>query len=249
ALPAPIREYLDAENAYFAAQMADTAALQKALFEEMRARIKEDDSSVPASDGPYAYATRYIAGEQHPLYVRERRGGGNEEILLDGNALAAGRSYFRIGGVHHSPNHKLLAWSHDDAGSEFYTLSVRDLSTGHDLADVIPDTVGGSVWSADNRYLFYVRLDANHRPSRVFRHRLGTSPEADVLVYEELDPGFFVNVGETRSRRVILIDAHDHETSEVRFIPGHAPEAQPVLIAPRETAVEYRVDEADGKFL
>ena len=120
ALPADIRAYLEAENAYFAAQMADTEALQEALFEEMRGRIKEDDSTVPAPDGPWAYATRYVEGGQHPLYVREPREGGAEKILLDGNALADGRAYFRIGGGAHSPDHRLLAWSHDDAGSEFY---------------------------------------------------------------------------------------------------------------------------------
>jgi oligopeptidase B len=248
ALSEDIRAHLDAENAYFAAAMADTAALQEALFKEMRGRIKEDDSTVPAPDGPWAYAMRYVEGGQHPLYVREKREGGGEAVLLDGNALAEGRAYFRIGGAFHSPDHRLLAWSHDDAGSEFHTLSVRDLSTGTDLADVIADTSGGAVWSADGQHLFYVRLDANHRPSRVFRHRLGTSAEMDVLVYEEEDPGFFVGVGQTLSRRFILIQTHDHQTSEVRAIPADAPEAEPRLIAPRESAVEYQLDEAAGAF-
>ncbi len=248
ALAEDIREYLDAENAYFATGMSDTEALQEQLFKEMRGRIKEDDSSVPLPDGPWAYAMRYVEGGQHPLYVREKRAGGGEEVMLDGNALAEGRAYFRIGGVSHSPDHRLLAWSHDDAGSEFFTLSVRDLDDRSDLADVIPDTSGGSVWSADGHFLFYVRLDANHRPSRVFRHKLGSSPEADVLVYEEQDPGFFVGVGMTKSRRFILIHANDHQTSEVHVIPADAPEEAPRLIAPRETAIEYSVDEAHGTF-
>ena len=149
---------------------------------------------------------------------------------------------------HHSPDHRLLAWSHDDAGSEFFTLSVRDLATGHDLADVIPDTAGSTAWSADARHLFYVRLDASHRPSRVFRHKLGTAPETDVLVYEEPDPGFFVSLGKTRSQHFILIHTHDHETSEVRFICAEDPEGQPTLVAAREIAVEYSVDEANGTF-
>ena len=248
ALAPDIRGYLEAENAYFSAAMADTEALQETLFKEMRGRIKEDDSSVPAPDGPWAYATRYIEGGQHPLIVRERRDGGGEEILLDGNALASGRAYFRIGGAVHSRDHKLLAWSHDDSGSEFFTLSVRDLATGADLADVISDTGGSAAWSADGAYVFYVRLDSNHRPSRVFRHKIGTAPEADVLVYEEADPGFFVNVGTTRSDHFILIHANDHETSEVHLIPADRPEMAPRVVAPRETAVEYSVDEADGTF-
>jgi oligopeptidase B len=255
-LPADIRAYLEAENAYFVASMADTEKLQETLFKEMRGRIKEDDSSVPSPDGPFAYATRYIEGGQHPLYVRRSRESGdrtdatsaNETILLDGNALAAGHAYFRIGGVTHSPDHRRLAWSHDDAGSEFYTLSIRDIEANHDLADVITDTGGSAEWSEDGRHLFYVRLDKAHRPSRVFRHALGTTQEDDVLVYEEPDPGFFVGVGKTQSRRFILIQSHDHETSEVRFIPTDRPEAQPTLVAKRETAIEYSVDEAHGQF-
>jgi len=248
ALAPEIRAYLDAENSWFRAGMADTEALQEQLFAEMRARIKEDDSTVPSPDGPYAYAVRYIEGGQHPLYVRSRRAGGGEEVMLDGNALAAGRAYFRIGGTAHAPDHQLLAWSHDDAGSEFYTLSVRNLETGHDLSDVIPDTAGAAVWSADCKHLFYVRLDANHRPSRVFRHALGTGREDDALVYEEPDPGFFVSLGKTQSDRFIVIHSHDHQTSEARFIPADDPHAAPVLVAPRETAVEYSLDEAHGTF-
>jgi oligopeptidase B len=248
ALPQDIRSYLEAENAYFAAAMADTEALQQTLFEEMKGRIKEDDSTVPSPDGEWAYAIRHVEGGQHPLYVRERREGGGEEIMLDGNALAAGHSYFRIGGAAHSPDHKLLAWSHDEAGSEFFTISVRDLASRTDLADTLPDAAGTGVWSADSRHLFYVKLDANHRPSRVFRHRLGSSAEEDALVYEEPDAGFFVSLGKTQSKEFIVIDAHDHQTSEARVIPADEPEASPRLIAARETGVEYDLDEGGGAF-
>jgi oligopeptidase B len=248
ALPEEIRDYLAAENAYFAAQMADTEALQETLYREMRGRMKEDDSSVPAPDGPWAYGVRYVEGGQHPLYVRQPRAGGAEQVLVDGNALAAGHAYFRIGGAAQAPDHRLFAWSHDAAGSEFYSLSIRDLATGRDLADVVADTTGTAVWSADSRYVFYVRLDANHRPSRVFRHAVGSGREEDVLVYEESDPGFFVTVGKTQSERFIVIHTHDHETTEAWVIPAEAPESATALIAPRETGVEYSVDEAHGTF-
>ena len=247
ALPAEIRAYLQAENAYYEASMADTEALQETLFQEMRGRIREDDSTVPSPDGPYAYAVRYVENGQHPVYVRTPRDGGAEQILLDGNALGEGRAYFRIGGASHSPDHRWLAWGHDDAGSEFYTLSLRNLETGADLPDTIADTSGGGVWSADGHHVFYVRMDANHRPSRVFRHRLGTSPEQDVLVYEEADPGFFVGVGKTQSDRFIVVHTHDHETSEAWLIPADSPEAAPRLVAAREPGVEYSVDEAHGE--
>jgi oligopeptidase B len=248
ALAPEIRAYLEAENAWFAAQMADTNELQEALFQEMRRRIKEDDSTVPAPDGLWAYATRFVENGQHPLFVRERRDGGEEQVLLDGNALAGGRAYFRLGGAVHSPDHRHLAWSHDDAGSEFYTMSIRDIENGYDIADTIADTSGACAWSADGRHLFYVRLDASHRPSRVFRHHLGTGREDDVLIYEEPDPGFFVHVGKTQSDRFVVIHTHDHETAEARVIPADGPEAEPMLVAPREIAVEYGVDEVNGTF-
>ncbi|HEX2255786.1 MAG TPA: S9 family peptidase, partial [Afifellaceae bacterium] len=246
ALSPDIRAYLEAENAWFEAGMADTEELQETLFREMRGRIKEDDSSVPAPDGPWAYAVRFLEGEQHPLHVRSPRQGGPEEVLLDGNKLAQGHAYFRLGGSSHSPDHRRLAWTFDDAGSEFYTLQIRDLDSGEELSDVVPDMSGGAVWSADGDHLFYVRLDPSHRPSKVFRHRLGTSTHDDVLVYEEADPGFFVGVGQTQSRRFIVINSHDHETSEVRLIPADELEAEPRLVAARERAVEYSVDEAHG---
>ena len=241
-----IRTYLEAENAYFATEMADTEALQETLFQEMRGRIKEDDSTVPAPDGPWAYAVRHVEDGQHPLFVREKREGGGEQMLVDGNALAEGHAYYKIAGASHSPDHKRLAWAYDDAGSEYFTLRVRDLESGADLPEIITDTGSGGVWSADSRHVFYVRLDENHRPSKVFRHVIGSDPESDVLVYEEPDPGFFVHIGKTQSGRLVVIHAHDHETAEARIIPADEPEAEPKLIAARETGTEYGLEEAGG---
>jgi len=246
ALSPDIRAHLEAENAWFEHATADTKALRETLFEEMKGRIKQDDSTVPSPDGAYAYAVRYVEGGQHPRYVRSKRDGTEEMTLLDGDALAEGHSYFRLGGAEHSPDHARLAWAHDDAGAEFYTLKVRDLATLEDLADTIPDTSGGAVWANDGLHFFYVRLDASHRPSRVFRHRLGTPVADDALVYEEPDPGFFVGVGKTQSDRFVVIDCHGHETSELHLIPADEPEAAPRLVAARERGVEYDADEAHG---
>ncbi len=238
-----IRAYLEAENDYLDAGMVDTKPLQERLFAEMKGRIKEDDSSVPSPDGPWSYGLRYVEGGQHPRLTREPRAGGAEEILIDGDQEAAGKAYFRLAGAMHSPDHSKLAWAHDDKGSEFYTLSIRDLATGKDLADRIEDTGGGGVWSADGRYVFYVRLDANHRPSKLFRHELGTDPSSDVLVFEEKDAGFFMGVGKTQSGRFIVVECHDHETSECWLIPSDDPTAEPRLVAARETSVEYSLDD------
>ncbi len=241
-LPAEIRAYLEAENAWLDAAMADTAALQEALFAEMRGRIKEDDSSVPAPDGPFAYGTRFVEGAQYPMLVRQPRDGGAETVLLDANVEAEGKEYFRLGGSVHSPDHSHLLWAADDKGSEFYSVRVRDTVRAADLDDRILETTGGGVWSADGGQFFYVWVDDNHRPCKVFRHRLGTAQADDVLVYEEQNPGFFVGVGATQSRDFIVIDAHDHETSELRLIPAGRPDAPPQLVAPRLTAQEYSLD-------
>jgi oligopeptidase B len=243
-----IRAYLEAENAYLEAQMAPTKALQDTLFAEMKGRIKEDDSSVPMPDGPYEYGLRYVTGGQHPILTRTPRGGGDEQILIDGDKEAAGKAYFKLAGATHSDDHSRLAWAYDDKGSEFYTLKLRDMATGADMATVIEDTAGGGEFSACGRYLFYIRVDANHRPSKLFRHEIGTDPAGDVLVYEEADAGFFMGVGKTQSDSHIVIDIHDHETSEVHVIPADAPTSAPRLIAARETAIEYSVDESGGQF-
>jgi oligopeptidase B len=237
-----IRAYLEAENAYTRAAFAHTEALQDKLFAEMRGRIKEDDSTVPSPDGPYAYAVRYREGGQHPILYREPRAGGPEATLLDGDALAAGKAYFQLGASTHSPDHRLLAWSADDKGSEFDTLRVRELASGADLPDTIPDVEGAAVWSADSSAFYYVRLDENHRPSRVYRHRLGESAERDALIYEEANPAFFVGLSRTQSGRFAEISVHDHETSESWLLDLHAADARPVLVAAREQSVQYDVE-------
>ena len=170
-----IRSYLEAENAFTAEALSDTLALQDSLFAEMKARIKEDDSSVPAPDGAFEYFTSYVTGGQYPRVCRRPRGGGPEALLLDGNQEAAGRAYWQLGSVAHSPDHKLLAYGVDEKGSELFTIRIRDLATGTDLADVIADTRSAVVWARDGRTLFYVRLDDNQRPLYVYRHRIGTA--------------------------------------------------------------------------
>lgn len=246
-LPPEIRAHLEAENAYTEARLAATGDLRDRLFEELKARIKQDDSSVPAPDGPWAYATRYVEGGQHPLVVRQPRKGGGEEVLIDANERAKGKAYFRLAGAAHSTDHRLLAWAADDKGSEFFTLRLRDLASGRDLEDEIHETSGGAVWANDGRTLFYVWLDENHRPSKVYRHVVGTPTSEDVVVYEEHDPGFFIGLGKTQSGKFVVIGAHDHETSEDWLIDADDPTAAPRLVAARDTGVEYAVEHAGDR--
>ncbi|MBO6519049.1 MAG: S9 family peptidase [Rhodospirillales bacterium] len=245
-----IRTYLEAENAYTQSWMADTGALQQKLFDEMRGRIKEDDSTVPDPDGAYAYYVRYVEGGQHPKYCRKpTQANDTETILLDGDAEAEGQDYYKIGAFAHASDHRIAAYAEDRNGSEIYTLRFRDMESGQNLADEIGNASADLEWAEDGKTLFYTVLDDNHRPSKVMRHVIGTPAADDVLVYEEDDPGYFVGLSKTESRRLILIDAHDHETSEVYMIPADKPDTAPRLIAPRAQGVEYSVSEHAGRLV
>ncbi len=248
-LPADIRTYLEAENAYCKHIMADTSALQDTLYEEMKGRIKADDSSVPSADGQYAYYVSYVEGGQHPRFCRCLREGGEEKVLLDGDELASNNSFFQLGGLAHTPDHHLLAYSTDVKGAEFYTIYFSDTQTGVLLDETIEDTTGGITWAQDNKTVFYTRVDENHRPSKVFRHVIGTPASADVLVYEESDPGFFVGVGKSLSGRFIMISAHDHETSEIHLIDASHPDSAPGLVEARMTGIEYEIEDQENRFV
>lgn len=243
-----IRAHLEAENTYMNAAMADTKELQKLLFAEMKGRIKEDDSSVPVKDGPYSYGTLFVTGGEQPHYFREARDGGDRKLLLDGDKENEGKSYFRLSGIDHSTDHSHGIWGYDDKGSEYFTLKVRNLDTGEDLADVIENTGGGGVWAPDGKSFFYTLQDENHRPSKIFHHIVGTPQSADRLVYEEEDSGFFMGVGGSLLDDYIFIDIHDHETSEYRLIPTSDLMAEPKLVAERDTGIEYEMTEGGDVF-
>ena len=243
-----IRTHLEGENAYMEAAMGDTAALQKTLFAEMRGRIKEDDSSVPMKDGPFAYGSLFVTGGEQPKYFRTPRDGGDQTILLDGDKEAVGKDYFRLAGIDHATDHSKGIWGYDDKGSEYFTLRVRDLSTGEDMSDVLENTAGGGVWAPDGKSFFYTLQDENHRPSKVFHHILGTPQSDDRLVFEEKDPGFFMGVGGSLLDDVIYLDIHDHETSEYRLIPTSDLTAEPKLVAAREEGIEYSMTEGGDVF-
>ncbi|MGA0531948.1 S9 family peptidase [Hansschlegelia sp. KR7-227] len=251
-LPPDIRAHLDAENAYCKALLGPLDPLKARLVAEMRGRIKEDDSSVPVRDGPYAYAVRHRAGGQHPLIVRRPADApdGEDQILIDGDALASGRAFFQLGAWRASPDHRLLCWSADEAGSEFLTIRVRDLATGEDLPDVVPNATGAAVWAADGSSFWYVRLDDEHRALEVYRHLLGRPAADDLLVFREPDPGWFVGVEETRSGAFCVVTVSDHDTSEAHLIARADPEAAPRLVLPRVAGVRYEIDhhpDLDGR--
>jgi oligopeptidase B len=249
-LNSDIRAYLEAENAFCEATLKPTEALQATLVAEMRGRIKEDDSSVPSPDGPFAYFSEYREGGQHELIGRMPRDGGERSIILDGDILAKASDYFRFGGARHSPDHKLHGYSADIKGSEYFTIRVRNWATGGDLDDVIERSDGSVVWSADSKSFYYVLLDDNHRPLQVFRHVLGTTQSSDVLIYQEQDSGWFTHIHESASGRYCVISGGDHETSESHLLDLSGNAAQPMLVAARENGVRYSLaDRGDTLYI
>jgi len=249
ALSVDIREALEAENAYYDAITSDLGAMRDTLNAEMRGRIKEDDASAPAPDGPWQYGVKFREGGEYPTYIRTPRGGGDEQVIIDGDREGKECEFFSIGDVAHSPDHRYAAIAIDRLGSEYYTIGIRDIATGKDLSDVIESADGaGAVWDAHSTGFFYVERDDNQRPVRVRYHRLGDAPAKDKVVYEESDPGFFVGIGKSQSGAYVFAVSGSQITSEYRAIPADDPLSDPVLIAERENGVEYDVDHRGDEF-
>jgi oligopeptidase B len=260
--------YLTAENAYTQARTADQAALRETVFNEIKARTQETDLSLPSRKGGYWYYTRTEEGRQYGIYCRRAVAEGEtappatgdgtplpgEEILLDANVEAGDSEFFALGTFDVSPDARRLAYSVDLSGDERFTLRFRDLTTGKDLPDEVPDVHYGSAWASDNSTLFYLTVDDAWRPYQVWRYPLGGPA---TLVFTEPDERFFVDVSLARSEQYVLIDAHSKVTSEVRVIPAADPTAPPRLVAPRRQGVEYGVEhdptgelsEQGGRFL
>jgi oligopeptidase B len=247
--------YLEAENDYTRTTTAHTEALQKTLYDEIVARVQETDVSAPVPDGPFEYYSRTIEGRQYGVHCRRPVGTvdtpdafaepgatAGEAVLLDENTLASGHEFFALGGFAVSPNHRLVAYSTDVTGGERYELRFRDLETGADLADVVPDVYYGLAWANDNGTVFYTRLDEAMRPWQVWRHRLGTPPADDVLVRQEDDDRFYASVSRTRTQRFVVIALESKLTTEVWLVEADTPESEPRLVTPRVQGVEYHVE-------
>ncbi len=251
-LRADIRTYLEAENAYTKAMLeAPAAALRAELLAEMRARIKEDDYSVPNIDGPWAYYTRYREGGEYPVIARRPAADAfnpeaPETILLDGDAMGEGLDYFAFGDMEASPDQTRIAYGVDTKGSEYYEICIKDIATGDDTGMRIENAYGPFEWSATGHAIFWVFRDPNGRPSAVYQRDLRTG--SDTLVYEEADPGFFVGIETSESEAVIFITASGHTTSESYWFPAAELNPSPRLIAARQTNNEYAVTHWDDAF-
>ncbi|MBX7494833.1 S9 family peptidase [Qipengyuania sp. 6B39] len=239
--------YLEAENAWFEARMEPHKDLVETLFKEMKARIKEDDSTVPQRRGDWLYWSEFEEGAEYRKYYRKPVAGGERVLILDENELAAGHEYFRLGTFSISDNARLLAYSVDTNGSERFTARVKDLETGQHLPDEIPGTLSDLVWVMDDTALVYGLADENWRVHDATLHVLGTPLSEDVELYREsADEGFRVGAGLSAQEDWLIIATGDNETSEVRLVPVADPKAKPILVAPRRKGVEYDVDVRDG---
>jgi oligopeptidase B len=238
--------YIEAENAYFETVMAPHKPLTDRLYEEMKGRIKEDDSSVPQKDGDWLYWTSFETGGEYRKWWRKPVAGGEDILILDEPALAEGKEYFRLGAFSVSENGRYLAYAIDDNGSERFEVRVKDLADGQHLPDVIPGMLSEIVWTSDSTGFLYGLANEQWRTDNVRYHKLGTPIANDIELFKEADEGFRVGVSETSSRQWIVIASGDHVTSEVYLLPANEPLATPVLVSPRKVGREYDVDEHDG---
>lgn len=245
---ADVLDHLKAENAFFEAQMKPLAPLVETIFEEMKGRLKEDESSVPQKDGNYLYWRRFEAGAQYKQWMRRPVSGGAEQVILDEAQQAKDKEFFRLGGIAITEDDRIMAWSSDTDGSERFTIRFRDLTTGADLPDTIAGVMGGFVFSKDGSSLLYGLVNDNWRIDTIKLHRMGTDPAEDRTIYFEPDQGFQAGVGMTQDRNWIVVATGDNETSELRLIPAAEPLAEPLMVRPRKVGVEYDV-EAHGDTL
>ncbi|MBW3569809.1 MAG: S9 family peptidase [Gemmatimonadetes bacterium] len=247
---AEVISYLEAENRYTDTVMAPTRQLQETLYQEMLGRIKQTDTNVPDRMGPYLYYSRTVEGQQYPIFAR-RRGSmeAPEQVTLDLNQMAQGLRYFRLGAISVSPDHRLLAFSVDTTGSERFTLMVKNLETGEILPERVDSIHFGVTWAADNRTLFYTKTDEAHRPDRIFRHTLGTSPTQDQMVFHEPDVLFRVGVYRTKNDAFLVLTSGSFTTSEAWVVPADRPTEPFRVVSPRQKDVLYSVNHQDGRFV
>lgn len=235
--------YLEAENQYADACLKHTEPLQEQLFKEITSRIKQDDNSVPIKIRDYYHYTRFEEGKEYPIYCRKKHSlEAEEEVILDGNVLAEGHAFFEIGEVSLSEDDRLLAYSVDIVSRRIYTVYVKDLQTGELVGEPIENTSGNVVWASDNKTLFYGVKDETLRPCKIMRHRLGTNPSDDVMVFEETDETFVTYISKTKSRKYLIINSESTLSSECRILESDRPENNFRVFQERQPDMLYGID-------
>lgn len=242
--------YLNSENDYLAAKMKHTEALQEKLYTEIVGRIKQTDESVPYKKNGYWYYTRYEEGKEYAIYCRKKGTlEAKEEILLNVNEMAKGHSYYAIGGLSVSEDNKLLAYGEDSVSRRRYTVYVKDLETGKLVGEPIANTTGGITWANDNKTIFYSRKDSvTLLPRWIMKHKLGTSPAKDVMVYEEPDDTFYASIYKTKSKKFLVIASGSTLTNDYQILDANTPDGKFKSFTKRERGLEYSIDHYQDKF-
>jgi oligopeptidase B len=248
-LNAQVKKYLDEENLFKENQLKDINDVEKKLFEELKSKIKNEDNSVPKKDGNYFYGYKYNKNSEYPIYYRKNVTNNSEEIILDCEKKSKTHTYFNVASISHSHDHRHVAYNIDTNGSEYFSIFIEDIQKKELLSPEIKNTTGDIVWSLDNKYIFYVRLDQNHRPTKVFQHKIGSNSERDLLIYEEKDPSFFCSINLSKTKNYLFIRTADHETSEYLFINLKLNETKPILFRKRIKKIEYDLEHHEKFFL
>ena len=244
-----VKKYLEEENLFKENQLKDIKDIEKKLFEELKSKIKNEDNSVPKKDGDYFYGYKYNKNSEYPIYYRKNITKNSEEIILDCEKKSKTHTYFNVASISHSHNHKSVAYNIDTNGSEYFSIFVEDIDKKEILSPEIKNTTGDIIWSLDNNYIFYVGLDQNHRPTKVFKHKIGSDTNKDLLIYEEKDPSFFCSINLSKTKKYLFIRTADHETSEYLFINLQLKETTPVLFKKRIKKIEYDIEHHEKFFL
>ncbi len=245
-----VLDYLKDENAYYADMTKHTKDFQKELFEEMKGRIKEDDSSVPYRLNGYWYNTRYETGKEYPIYARKKGSlDAEEQIIFDCNKMAEGHEFFNLRGISISPDNKMAAFGLDTISRRQYHIQIKNLETGEIYADKIDNTTGSSVWADDNKTLFYTKKDpVTLRSDKIYKHTLGTSSEDDELVFHEEDETYSTFVYKSKSKKYIVIGSVSTLTSEYQVLPANEPNGEFKVFSPRKRGLEYSISHYDDSF-
>lgn len=243
-------DYLNAENAYTNHVMKETEELQDVIYNEIVGRIKQTDISVPYDYNEYSYYVKYEEGEEYPIYCRRKLvENADENIFLNGNLMAEGHPFFQIGGWAFSTNNELLAYSVDTVSRRKYDIYFKNIDNGSMYDEVISNTTGNIVWANDNSTVFYQVKDKTLRSYRIYKHRIGTPVETDILIYEETDPAFHVQIGKTKSQKYLVISSESTLSSECRFLDANNPDGEFQIFQPRLPNVEYGISHQSGRFL
>nr|WP_313805714.1 S9 family peptidase [Flavobacterium sp.] len=243
-------DYLNKENDYYKKMTAHTEQFQKDLFDEMKSRIKEDDSSVPYLYNGYYYITRYEIGKDYPIYARKKGSlDAKEEIMFDCNEMAKGHAYFQLGGLNVSEDNKWCAFGVDTVSRREYTIQIKNLETGEILPVKLEKTTGGSTWAADNKTLFYTRKDlVTLRSEKIYKHKLGSDAKNDALVYHEKDDTFSVYIYKEKSKKYLVIGSNSTMTTEYQILESNTPDGQFRVFQKRTRGLEYNISHFGDSF-